>query len=296
MTTFQQSDVMVAGRKVRTFMLGQGGDVPVLLLHGGVAGTEIFATGWHIWGRAPELIAAGRKVVGIDLTAFADGIEGPEAFTVEGVAAVAAAVIEQHGGRVDFVGHDMGASVGVYLGMHRPELLRALSIVCSPQITPSADSVANALLTHPPLPKLSRESQEWALDRLSYSPAFATPSFLDTCRAVAGGAYYARIASLGAGAVAGRVRRSLRETQHLLWEVCRQDGFKVPFQVIGASHDPYSGRPATYLLFKTMAEKQVAAQFHVINRAGALPFLEEPEVFVDLVTGFLSGLDEELAA
>ena len=83
---------------------------------------------------------------------------------------------------------------------------------------------------------------------------------------------------------------SLLKAKSRFYEVCRGEGIQVPCQVIWGSHDPQSSIDHGLWLFRGVAQKQRASQFHVINRAGALPFREEPAAFRQILTAFSEGL------
>jgi 2-hydroxy-6-oxonona-2,4-dienedioate hydrolase len=71
---------------------------------------------------------------------------------------------------------------------------------------------------------------------------------------------------------------------------------QVPTQLVWASHDARAPREAGYVLFKIIADKQRATQFHLINRAGTFAFREQPEEFSKVVAAFHDGVDLERAA
>ncbi len=152
---------------------------------------------------------------------------------------------------------------------------------------PRGDGLDNLLLVSPPPPMWGRESQGWALERLSYSHAHIDAALLDACVKASEGAahqdaikqmreHYGRTFAPGMGT-----------TRYRLWEACRGDGFKVPTQIVWASHDPsVFARRRVFVLYDVIARKQPAAHFHVINRAGNFPFREEPAVFHHVVSAF----------
>jgi len=133
------------------------------------------------------------------------------------------------------------------------------------------------------------------LERLSYSHAHIDDALLDACvKAGEGEAHqgavkqmrehYERTFSPGMGAA-----------RYRLWEVCRGDGFKVPTQIVWASHDPTISREGGFVIYDVVARKQSAAHFHVINRAGNFPFREEPQAFHHVVSAFQNGVLQENA-
>lgn len=106
------------------------GPDPVLLLHG-VAGS------WTTW--TPLLDAAhgfaGRGVVLLDLPGWGASSTPAEPLTVDGAAEVVTVVLDALGvGRVDVVGHSMGAFVALHLAVVLPGRVRSLSLV-SPTTT-----------------------------------------------------------------------------------------------------------------------------------------------------------------
>lgn len=103
----------------------RSGPDPVLLLHG-VAGS------WTTW--TPLLDAAhgfaGRGVVLLDLPGWGSSSTPAEPLTIDGAAAVVTAVLDALGvGRVDVVGHSMGAFVALHLAVVLPERVRSLALV-----------------------------------------------------------------------------------------------------------------------------------------------------------------------
>jgi pimeloyl-ACP methyl ester carboxylesterase len=181
------------------------------------------------------------------------------------------------------------------LGLEQPKHIRSLSVVASQWAPPRGDGLDNLLLVSPPPPIWGRESQAWALERLSYSHAHIDAALLDACvkagesEAHKGAVrqmseHYTRTFAPGVGAA-----------RYRLWEACRGDGFKVPTQIVWASHDPSVSREAGFILYDVIARKQPAAHFHVINRAGNFPFREEPQAFHHVVSAFQKGVLEEAA-
>ena len=88
---------------------------------------------------------------------------------------------------------------------------------------------------------------------------------------------------------------SVNRTKGQLWEICRNAGLPVPTQIVWASHDPATSREAGFVLFDVISAKQKAAQMHVINRAGSLPFREQAAAFHHIVASFGEGVRQEKA-
>ena len=80
---------------------------------------------------------------------------------------------------------------------------------------------------------------------------------------------------------------SLMAAKGRFYATCREAGYPVPAQVVWGMSDPLASFEHGMWLFKMIAWKQKAAQFHAVNRAGSLLFREEPEQFHQIVAAFL---------
>jgi 2-hydroxy-6-oxonona-2,4-dienedioate hydrolase len=231
-----------------------------LFIHGGVPGVTPYASGPHIWGNQ-----AGEKVT----------VTGG---TVDAMTESVRKVIK---GKCHLVGHDLGGLIAFNLAIESPQLVSAVTAVASVAAAPTGDGVPDITLAHPPKPLWSRESQRWALERVSYSHRHIDDALLEGCMKAAAGQ---------AAVDPNEFVPSLMKAKSRFYEVCRSDGIQVPCQVIWGSHDPLGTFDHGLWLFRGIAQKQRAAQFHVVNRAGALPFREEPEAFHHLVSAFQEGI------
>jgi 2-hydroxy-6-oxonona-2,4-dienedioate hydrolase len=234
-----------------------------VFIHGGVPGVTPYCSGPHIWGSTLQKSAievSGHTVDAMTLS-VRKAIEGK--------------------GKCHLVGHDLGGLLAFNVAIESPQLVSAVTAVASVAAAPTGDGVADHTLAYPPQPLWSRESQRWALERVSYSHHHIDDALLDACVAAA-----ARQQAVNPDEFVP----SLMKAKSRFYEVCRTDGIKVPCQVIWGSHDPLGTLDHGLWLFRGLAQKQRAAQFHVINRAGALPFREEPQAFHHVVSAFLEGV------
>jgi pimeloyl-ACP methyl ester carboxylesterase len=261
---------------------------PLVFLHGGVPGVSPFCSGSHIWGGCLERFAAERGVLALDLPGSAGTGLPKDGMSIESIgrhirASLAALGIE----RCYMVGHDLGGLLALLLAAETPELVRGVTAVSSLAAAPTGDSVENLTLAHPPPPPWSRHSQRWALERLSYSHHHIGEALLDACVA-AGSAEPHRSAqkAMAAGAYSDVFLPGLAGAKARFYEICRGAGIAVPVQVVWGTHDPLGTVDQGIWLFRIVAARQSAAQFHLINRAGYLPFREEPEAFHQMVSGF----------
>lgn len=233
-----------------------------VFIHGGVPGITPYASGPHIWG----------PVDGMAVTVTGE--------TVEAMTQSVRKAIEGKG-RCHLVGHDAGGLLAFNVAIEAPQLVSAVTAVASVAAAPSGDGVPNVTLAHPPKPLWSKESQRWALERVSYAHAHVTDELIQACVAAA-----AKQTPMSAQAYENEFVPSLMKAKSRFYEVCRTEGIKVPCQVIWGSHDPLTTFDQGLWLFRGLAQKQRVSQFHVINRAGALPFREEPAAFNQVLNAF----------
>ena len=289
MNDFQRSDITVGGVSTRIWRKGRS-PTAFVFLHGGIPGLTPYANGTHIWGDVLERFADERTVVAFDsLGAGGTGVP-TDALTVERMVAHTRGTLESLGiTQAHLVGHDLGGLVALALAIAAPESISAVTTVASTAAMPSGDMAENLTLAHPPRPLWRRESQAWALERVSYAHHHIDTTLLDACVAAAEGSAHRdaceRMAS-GTDGFAG----SITQAKTLLYERCRGVGVRVPVQIIAGSHDPLGTMDQSLALFRLIAAKQRATHLHVINRTGALPFLEAPATFHEIVAAFADGL------
>jgi pimeloyl-ACP methyl ester carboxylesterase len=234
----------------------------MVFIHGGVPGVTPYASGPHIWGRQDGLmIEVGGKTVDAMTQSVRKAIDGK--------------------GKCHLVGHDLGGLLALNIAIEAPQLVRAVTAVASVAAAPTGDGVPDITFAHPPKPLWSRESQRWALERVSYSHRHIDDALLEGC---------VNAVARQAAVDPNEFVPSLMKAKSRFYEVCRSDGIQAPCQVIWGSHDPLGTFDHGLWLFRGIAQKQRAAQFHVINRAGALPFREEPAAFHHLVSAFSEGI------
>lgn len=228
----------------------------LIFIHGGIPGVTPYASGPHIWGRTKE------KTVEL------------EGGTVDAMVSNLAKQIPE---KAHLVGHDLGGLVALAIAAETPERVRTVTAVASVAAAPTGDAVPNLTLAHPPKPLFSRESQRWALERVSYSHHHIDDALLDSCMH----------AAEKQKPVGDDFLPSLMAAKSKLYEVARSRGFPVPAQVIWGTHDPLGTFEQGLWLFRLLAAKQKATQFHAINRAGSLVFREERQQFDQIVSAFV---------
>lgn len=239
----------------------------MVFIHGGVPGITPYASGPHIWGSVLERFpgAITVQVSGDTVDAMTQSVRQ----AIEGK------------GKCHLVGHDLGGLLAFSVAIETPQIVSAVTAVASVAAAPTGDGVPDVALAHPPKPLYGKESQRWALERVSYSHHHISDDLLRECEKAAG-----RQQPITPEALANDFVPSLMKAKSRFYEVCRSEGIKVPCQVVWGSHDPLGTLDHGLWLFRGVARKQKASQFHVINRAGALPFREEPTAFHQVVSAF----------
>jgi 2-hydroxy-6-oxonona-2,4-dienedioate hydrolase len=288
-----EQTIEVAGRPTRLLRGGKAGAPFAVFVHGGLPGVTPYCSGAHIWGEALLPFLDRRQVVALDMPGSGGTSFGNQPFSVEMLARHVVETMSALGtGPADLVVHDVGGIVGLWLALDAPERLRTLSIVASLVAAPQGDGLDSILLTAPPAPLWGRESQAWALERLSYSHLHLRPDLIGACVRAGEGEAHAQAAAAEESS-RKTFAASVGKAKYRLWETVRGDGISVPTQLVWGSHDPTVSREAGYVLFTAIARKQPATQFHILNRAGNFPFREQPEAFHHVIASFQEGVHQE---
>lgn len=268
------------------------GEQTTLFLQSAIPGVSPYCGGRHMWGSALSSFSAGRRAVALELPGNG-GHEGSAAVpTVEVMAGYVVQYIKAQGSsRVHLVGHDVAGLAAVLIALEHPDLLSSITVVSSAWTAPSGDGVEDYTLRHPPTPLMSRHSQVWALEQLSYSHQHIDDALIQGCLAAASGSAHlaAREAMQGDG-FSRIFMASATRAKYRFFQAARGDGLKVPVQVIAAQQDRIVSVQHMLALFRILAERQKNTQFHIINRAGSFPFREQPDEFYRLVYAFEDGL------
>jgi pimeloyl-ACP methyl ester carboxylesterase len=278
--------VEAAGARTRVVQGGPERE-PILFLHGGVPGATLYCSGAHIWSPCLPLFAGTRRVAALDLPGFGETPAPQDDASIDRAGRFVLALIDAlRLAPCHLVGHDEGGLIALWAALEAPAKFRSVSVASGAAAAPSGDSVASLALLNPPRPLWSRAAQAWAFERLSYTPHHIAPDLLDRCAACAD-------APPHRGAVAGAgksVLASIPAAKARLYAHCRERAFPVPVQLVWARHDPLTSVEQGMALFKLIAERQPATQFHVVNRSGSFPFREQPEAFYAVVSSFHDGL------
>lgn len=261
---------------------GEPGAPPVVLLHG-------FGASVYSWRKAaPELAAAGFRVVALDLAGFGYS-ERPvdrAAYTPAGQAAVVAEVLERLAPElgaqagtapVHAVGHSFGGGVALSLAASRPDLVRSLVLVDTTLPTHSRAPRAGWPLYRPVAYLLLRTIglRRWfvrrALELAFHDDALVTPELVY--------AYRERLLYRGP-ASAYRSLTGPLPRERLAVELA---AIRAPTLVVWGEEDALipveAGRRA--------AGRIPGARFKSLPACGHLPMEECPEPLLEAVLGFL---------
>jgi pimeloyl-ACP methyl ester carboxylesterase len=296
--TLKQETVQIQGAPARLLRGGSKGAPTALFVHGAVPGVTPYCSGAHIWGSALDRFAGERKVVVPDMPgAGATGVPAG-GLSLETLTGHVAALIETLKlNDVHIVGHDLGGFVALVLAMDKPELFASVSVVASAMSAPQGDGLDDLLFLNPPPPLWGPISQGWALERLSYSHYAVDDALVDACVAAGKGApHRAAVEAMAGGAYGRKFAPGLTRAKMRLWELARTKGLAVPVQIVWGSHDPTTSRERGAVLYDTLAQRQTAAHFHIVNRAGNLLFRDQPEAFHHVVAAFQDGVAARRAA
>ncbi|MFM0700680.1 alpha/beta fold hydrolase [Paraburkholderia sediminicola] len=296
MTLLTSHTVDVSGVRTHALIGGDHRLPATVFLQSNVPGVTPYCAGSHVWGDVLGAFAQHRRVIALDTLGCGDSGAIDEVPTIDAIARHVTSYLDHQGLRhVQLVGHDVAGMVALSIAMDRPDLLASVSVVSSAWAAPSGDGVDNLALLAPPQPLWSRDSQFWAFDRLSYGHQHIDDTLIDAAVAAADGTAHQASAKAMSGDGYARVfAASAMKVKFRLFSVAREAGIAVPVQVICGNKDPLVGVDHSKWLFQIVAQRQVASQYHLINRAGAFPFREQPDEFRRIVTAFQDGL--QLAA
>lgn len=305
MSALIQETIPVSGVTTRVLRGGGGGSdaAALVFIHGGVPGVTPYANGTHIWGDCLTRFAGEGPVIALDLPGSGGTMLPTGADLSIGMLAkhVRDTLNTLGISRAHLVGHDIGGVVALDLACDastdsadaqgkpnaKNTLVAAVSVVASVAAAPTGDGVENLTFAHPPPPLWGRDSQQWALERISYSHHHIDAALLNACVAAAQGApHSAAMAAMAKGAHAEQFAPSLTKAKMRFYEITRGAGLAMPVQVIWGTHDPLGTIDHGMWLYRIVAKRQAAAHFHLINRAGALPFREEPDAFHQVLAAF----------
>jgi pyruvate dehydrogenase E2 component (dihydrolipoamide acetyltransferase) len=258
-------DIEVAGRRLRYLELGEGGGVPLLLVHG-------FGADLNTWMFTQPALAAGRRVVALDLpghggSAKEAGAGDAESLTDAVEGALGALGLKQ----AHLVGHSMGGAIAALAALRRPERVVSLTLIASAGLGPEI----NASFIDGFVRASRRREASETLSLLVFDPKLVSRSMVeDVLRYKRLDGVSSALAKIGEAWFAGG-RQSLDLTGQI-------GALTMPVQLVWGRNDR---------IIPVAHAEALAAHLpvHIVDGAGHLPHMEKAGEVNRLIGDFIRG-------
>jgi pyruvate dehydrogenase E2 component (dihydrolipoamide acetyltransferase) len=165
----QPREIDAAGRRLRYLELGEGDNVPVVLIHG-------FGGDLNTWMFTQPALAESRRTIALDLPGHGGsgkevGLGDPESLAEAIEALVDGLAI----GRMHLVGHSMGGALAALTALRRPERIASLTLIAPAGFGPEINAAFIDGFVHA---GRRREAIE-ALNQLVYDPALVSRAMVE---------------------------------------------------------------------------------------------------------------------
>ncbi|MEZ4446552.1 MAG: alpha/beta hydrolase [Polyangiaceae bacterium] len=269
-------DVTARGVRMRVLEAGEGQGPPVMLIHGFLAGHQVFDD-------VLDELAQHFHVIAPDLPGFGAS-EKPSPsrydYAVETFTEAVADLIAAYGlGRAFVVGHGLGGAIGITLAAHYAELVTRL-VVVGPHCYPHPP---NRQLRMALWPVVGSVAFKQLFGRRSFRSYFKDEVFLrgNTCPLDRVDAFYESFNSPAARESAYAVFRAMLDTRPIVARIAR---IRHPTLVAWGRDDRIY--PAAFAL--KLAREIPDARLELFD-AGHSPQEEQPYEFVNVVREFFEG-------
>ncbi|MDE0342580.1 MAG: alpha/beta hydrolase [Deltaproteobacteria bacterium] len=290
MNATDEKFVDVNGIRTRYFEKGSGENL--VLIHGGVFGSNDAADCGLDWGLNFDALARWFHVYALDKLGqgLTDNPPSDDDYTMAATVRHAIGFIEALKlGGVHVVGHSRGAYVAARMTLERPDLVRSCIPVDTNTLAPGMGR-NHIVFADAPEPRLTRESQRWVIERYSYSGAHITEDWLDSMTETAQLPKYQetvdRMVTRGLRKSLFLTKHSLQKEETLGW--IRDRGLQRPTLLVWGYNDPTATLAQGLRLFELLAMRERRSQMHIINRAGHFSYREHPKEFNEVVRGFIA--------
>jgi pyruvate dehydrogenase E2 component (dihydrolipoamide acetyltransferase) len=258
-------NIEIAGRRLRYLELGEGGGVPVLLVHG-------FGADLNTWMFTQPALATTRRTLALELpghggSAKEVGAGDPEGLTDAVEGALGALRIE----RVHLVGHSMGGALAALVALRQPERIASLTLIASAGLGPEI----NASFIDGFIRASRRREAAEVLGLLVDDPALVSRSMVeDVLRYKRLDGVSAALAQIAEAWFAGG-RQSIDLTNRIA-------ALTMPVQLVWGRNDR---------IIPVAHAEALAARMpvHIIEAAGHLPHMEKAGEVNRLIGQFIGG-------
>lgn len=262
-----------------TRLLESGAGTAVVLLHDGLPGLTPYCSSADDWAPVLPALAQHHRVLAVERP----GAGGSEIASAEDLGFAAAqrrmrALLEQVAvERVHLVGHGDGGLLALALARDPALTVLSCTLIAATSSAPTGDSLQDLTLLHPPEPLWTRESQLWAVDRLSSSMHHVTAGWVAALERNWRGSAHRVAAEVSADPQVARHRRDdeLAAKSDFLG-YSRDTGFTVPIELVWGSQDPTSPVERAIALFDLLSPTVAPLSMHIVNHVGHFPMRENP--------------------
>ena len=266
---------------------------PLVLVYGGNFGSDEAASSAIVWNRNFDALARHFHVVAFDKLGQGH-TDNPanDDYTMNAVVQHANAFIRTLGlSDVHLAGHSRGGYLVCRLTLEQPDLVASCTIIDSNTCAPGRgrNDVVHA---GAPRPRLGRECQKWVYEHYSYSPHHIDEAFLDAAVEVANlPKFQESVRKMEDEGLRTRMfLPGLAKDKSEMFAWIRDRGMGKPTQIIWGRNDPTAPLEQGYALFDLIAATEPRCQLQIINRAGHHSFREQPEIFNEMLRGFIQAL------
>jgi 2-hydroxy-6-oxonona-2,4-dienedioate hydrolase len=278
---------------VRTWYTEAGFGAPVLLVHGGHAGSP-FSLGSFNWAECFASLDPAKRVLAMDRIGqgFTDNPTPLDGYTLQVSVRHLIAFLETlEIGPVHLVGHSRGGYVVCRAALERQDLVRSVTLVNSSTLAPGVGTNEVTLGGAPR--KLARERIEWMFNRYHFNPASTTPEAVEaTWHATNLEKYQALLAEFGAkNLLAAQVMPQLAHDKLETLRWLSEGRLQRPVHIIWGRND-LTARPERGIeLFSILRQHERRTTLSIVEQSGHFPFIEHPEWFNRVLFGFVEEVE-----
>jgi pimeloyl-ACP methyl ester carboxylesterase len=295
MPELHETTVELDGRRTRLLRAGDGPRT-LLLLHTGAPGRSPIAASADLFtDLAGRIDLAGWTVLAPDLPgAGGTALHDLADLTTPGVVAFAERLLAEHGPGGDAL-HVLaqGEASLPALALARDgaggRTVDGLVLVAPNAAAPIGDSIQNVSLIAPPVPRWSRRSQRWALERLAYVPDRVPAAILDKVVDNAAGEPHRRaVELLSDPADDAALLGAQIDAQDKFYAYARDESYSLPITVVWGAADPTATVVRGTTLAAILAGGPAHLDFQLVNQCGHLAQYDRPGQLADAVRSALA--------